>query len=197
MTLVRSFVRRAIAVVGKEPGDEKARASLRPALLAGIALLAAFSHHALVSAAGPEPRQTLPDLTFQTAQNESIALQDLKGRVVFVGFWATNCKACATMRAAAERLYKHAAGDTWFMGVNEDAQRQTWKDYMQHHFSALSEVWDEGHSLRRTMGVAGQPAAFLVGRSGRVRWRCARWTAATEAEASALLGNLERETSPQ
>ena len=97
------------------------------------------------------------------------------------------------MRAAVERLYKHAASDTWFMGVNEDDQLRTWRDYMEHHFSALSEVWDDGHSFRRTMGLAGQPSALMVDRAGRVRWRSARWKGGTEAEASALLGTLERE----
>lgn len=124
-------------------------------------------------------------------------MADFKGRVVFVDFWAINCKDCAAMRAAAERLYKHAAGDTWFMGVNEDDRQPAWKDYMERHFSALSEVWDKDHSFRKTMGLAGQPSAFLVDRSGHVRWRCSRWTAGTEAEASALLGNLEREPAPQ
>jgi len=78
------------------------------------------------------------------------------------------------------------------MGVNEDEQRQTWKDYMEHNSSALSEVWDKDHSFRRTMGMAGQPSHFWRTAGGRVRWRADRWTAATEAEASALLGTLER-----
>jgi peroxiredoxin len=143
--------------------------------------------------ARPAPSQTLPAVIFQTAQNESIAMADFKGRVIFVVFWDTKCKDCAAMRAAAERLYKHAAADTWFMGVNEDDKLRTWKDYMARHFSALSEVWDDGHSFRRTMGLAGQPSALMVDRAGRVRWRSARWKGSTEAEASALLGTLERE----
>jgi thiol-disulfide isomerase/thioredoxin len=173
-------------------------AALRGVLaLAASVFLAACCCHAPAAPSPPPPSQPLPDVTFKTAQNEAIAMADFKGRVIFVDFWATNCKDCAAMRTAAERLYKHAAADTWFMGVNEDEQRQTWKTYMEGHFSALSEVWDEGHSFRRALGWAGQPSAVLVDRSGRVRWRCDRWTGATEAEAAEMLGKLERETAPQ
>jgi len=197
MNSIRSFVHCVTAAQIAGRPDRSAWVLRRLLLLAGSLLLAACFRHAPASAAVPPASQTLPDVTFQTAQNESVSMMDFKGRVVFVDFWATNCKTCAAMRAAAERLYKHAAADTWFMGINEDEQQQTWKDYMEHHFSALSEVWDKDHSFRRTMGMAGQPSAFLVDRGGRVRWRCSRWTAATEAEASGLLGTLEREPAPQ
>jgi hypothetical protein len=52
---------------------------------------------------------------------------------------------------------------------------------------ALSEVRDRSRSFRRTMGMAGQSSAFPVDRNGHVRWRSSHWTAATEAEPSALL----------
>jgi thiol-disulfide isomerase/thioredoxin len=166
-------------------------------LLSGIALVlascSASGRHAPATAAATAPGQTLPDVTFQTAQNESIET-DFKGRVVFVDFWATKCKGCDVMRAAAERLYKRAAADTWFMGINEDEEQQTWKDYMAHHFSALSEVWDKVHSFRRTRGMAGPPSALVVDRGGHVQWRCSRWTNATEAEVSVILDRLARQT---
>ncbi len=197
MNFARSFVHCVTAARSAERPDRSAWVLRGLLLLAGTVYLSGCCCHAPASPPPPAPSQTLPDVTFQTAQNEAIAMADFKGRVIFVDFWATNCKDCAAMRAAAERLYKRAASDTWFMGVNEDEQRQTWKDYMEHNSSALSEVWDKDHSFRRTMGMAGQPSAFLVDRGGRVRWRSDRWTAATEAEASALLGALEREPPPQ
>jgi len=147
--------------------------------------------------APPVASRALPEVIFQTAQNETVATADLKGRAVLAVFWATGCEACAAMRAAGERLYKHAAPDTWFLGVNEDEQRQTWKDYMDRHPSALTEVWDKDHAFRRNLGMVEEPSAVLMDRSGRVRWRSPGWTAGTEAEALALLTSLERERPPE
>jgi thiol-disulfide isomerase/thioredoxin len=122
---------------------------------------------------------------------------DFKGRVVFVDFWSIECPGCPAMRAAAERLYRRAASDTWFMGINEDVDRPTWKNYMLQNFSALSEVWDKDHSFRKTMGLATQPSAFVVDRGGYVRWRCPLWKSSTEAEVSVILDNLAKEKPPQ
>jgi cytochrome c biogenesis protein CcmG/thiol:disulfide interchange protein DsbE len=172
-----------------------ARRVRRPLALAGVALLAASFRYAPVYAAAS---QALPGVTFRTAQDETVRTDDLKGDVVFVDLWATNCKACAAMRAAAERLNgRFAAQGVRFLSVNEDAERKTWKDYLIHNPSPLIEVWDENHSFRLAMRLPGLPAAFVVDRSGWVRWRSPKWNGAAEAQAAAQIDSILREPQPK
>jgi thiol-disulfide isomerase/thioredoxin len=47
---------------------------------------------ALVVSLSQKP--TLPDVTFTTLQGEKISMASLKGKVVLVNFWATDCPGC-------------------------------------------------------------------------------------------------------
>lgn len=102
------------------------------------------------------------------------------------------------MRVAAKRLNaRFVAQGVRFLGVNEDAENQTWKNYLVHNPSPLIEVWDKSHSFRLAMHLTGQPAAFVVDRSGQVRWSSPRWNDAAEAQASAQMEVLLKEPQPK
>jgi peroxiredoxin len=51
-------------------------------------------------------RNTAPDVTFTTITGNKIAMADLKGKVVLVNFWATNCLACVTEMPALVSAYQ-------------------------------------------------------------------------------------------
>jgi thiol-disulfide isomerase/thioredoxin len=143
--------------------------------------------------AGQQESQSLPDVTFRTYQNETVRTGDMKGNVLFVQLWATNCKSCRAMRAASERLNaQFAAQGVLFLSVNEDALQKAWEDSLIGKPSPLIEVRDEKHSFRRMMHVASLPAALIVDRSGHVRWR-GSWTSASETKASEALARLLQE----
>jgi len=152
----------------------------------------------LLAACCPAANDALPDVTFRTSQGETVRTGDMKGDLVFVDLWATTCKTCGAMRSAIERLNQRlAAQGIRFLSVNEDADRETWKEYMVHNPSPLIEVWDDHGSFRKTMRVEGLPAAFAVDRGGQVRWRSPKWTGDAEATASAQLDSLLREPPPK
>lgn len=158
-----------------------------------VALLAVCCCSAFLSSAAPQEVQTLPDVTFRTYQNETVRTADMKGNVLFVEFWSTNCKACSEMRTATERLNdQFAAKGVMFLSINEDVEHKTWEEFLIHKPSPLIEVRDVKHSFRRTWHVTSVPAALIVDRGGQIRWR-RPWTSASEPQASETLTRLLQE----
>jgi peroxiredoxin len=51
-------------------------------------------------------RNTAPDLTFTTIEGKKISMTDLKGKVVLVNFWATDCLACVKEMPALASTYQ-------------------------------------------------------------------------------------------
>ena len=51
-------------------------------------------------------RNTAPDLTFTTIEGIKISTKDLKGKVVLVTFWATDCLACVKEMPALASTYQ-------------------------------------------------------------------------------------------
>ena len=71
-------------------------------ILTGLSLLLAIGAFQLWNS---EPR-TVPDLSVKTISNKTIHFQQLKGQVILVIFWATNCPACVEEIPDLIRLYQ-------------------------------------------------------------------------------------------
>ena len=71
-------------------------------ILTGISLLLAAGAFQLWNS---DPR-TVPDLNVKTISNKTIHFQQLKGQVILVIFWATNCPACVEEIPDLIRLYQ-------------------------------------------------------------------------------------------
>ena len=46
-----------------------------------------------------------PNVTFTTLQGKEISMTSLKGKVVLINFWATECRACVTEMPALASIY--------------------------------------------------------------------------------------------
>ncbi|MDI1310213.1 MAG: TlpA disulfide reductase family protein [Methylotenera sp.] len=51
-------------------------------------------------------KNTAPDVTFTTIEGKKISMVDLKGKIVLVNFWATDCLACITEMPALVSTYR-------------------------------------------------------------------------------------------
>ena len=55
------------------------------------------------------PAQTAPDVTFTTLEGKTFSMQDLRGKVVLVKFWATSCVTCVKQMPETIAAYKEYA----------------------------------------------------------------------------------------
>ncbi len=55
------------------------------------------------------------------ATGEVISLNDLKGKVVFVNFWATLCPLCRAEMPSIEKLYRQFSANDKFVFITVDA----------------------------------------------------------------------------
>lgn len=52
-------------------------------------------------------KPTSPDVTFTTIEGKKIAMADLKGKMVIVNFWATDCPGCIKEMPALVQTYQN------------------------------------------------------------------------------------------
>jgi len=128
------------------------------ALLAGTAGVA--------KAASQVPQFALPTVTDKTLIN----VENYRGKVVLINFWATWCPPCRKEIPYLVRLYKEF-GDKGFMvlgiSVDEGGERVV-KNFVEKQEIPYPVMLATDEVLRKFGGIAGVPYSFLVDKNGNV-----------------------------
>jgi len=90
------------------------RLGLRALLGVALALCAGLS-------GGAAPMSSAPDFTLRTLDGRNLRLQELRGQVVMVNFWASWCAPCRVEMPHLNKLAdKYRASGFTLLGVNVD-----------------------------------------------------------------------------
>lgn len=122
----------------------------------------------------PRAAPDAPALTFTTISGESVSLQQLRGRVVLVNFWATTCNYCRDEMPGLVRAWRryHPSG-LELIAVAMPYDRPDWVlAYAQGAGLPFHVALDYlGDATRAFGGIPGTPTAFIIGRDGKLRER--------------------------
>ena len=95
---------------------------------------------------------------------------ELKGKVVFINFWATWCDECKIEKPAMQRLYKEMQGRHFQMLTiiyRDDAKKAV--EYMKMNGYTMPVLLDEDTKVARNYWVRGVPETYIIDREGIVR----------------------------
>jgi cytochrome c biogenesis protein CcmG, thiol:disulfide interchange protein DsbE len=105
----------------------------------------------------------------QVRGSGKVSLASLRGKVVVVNFWASDCIPCKQEQAMLNTAARHWAGrGVVFLGIDEVDLRGPAKDYLKHYEVHYPSVYDGAGALAGKFGVTGTPETFFIDRRGRV-----------------------------
>lgn len=139
---------------------------MRPFLLPlALAFAAALSLPAHAIEAG----QAAPAFSLPTAKGDAIALDKLKGKVVYVDFWASWCGPCRrSFPWMAEMQQKYGAKGFTVVAVNVDKKRSDAERFLEKTPAGFTVVYDEAGTTPAAYAVKGMPSSYLIDPSGKV-----------------------------
>lgn len=117
------------------------------------------------------PVPSAPDVTFTTLEGKTLTMQDLRGQVVLVKFWATSCVTCVKqMPGTIETYRKFEPKGYETIAV---AMRYDPKDYVLNFATSrqlpFPVVLDTTGQIAQAFGdVTLTPVAFLIDKQGRI-----------------------------
>ena len=114
-----------------------------------------------------QPGQPAPDFTLHDPDGQSVSLNQFKGKVVLLDFWASWCGPCiadlGTLRKIKEQV---AAQPVVFLNISLDANEAAWKQAIAKH--EIKGVHVRSEQVAQAYNVSGIPRYYLVDPQGLI-----------------------------
>jgi peroxiredoxin/Flp pilus assembly protein TadD len=138
-----------------------------------------------------------PDFSITTLSGEFLTLEDLKGKVVLIDFWATWCKPCLLATPGLSRLAKKFKDEPFvILGISADRERDAWKNFVDEHKLDWPHFLDAKRTMANGFGVTGYPSYILLDHEGIVRFTKVGWGPTTDGEIESQARKLLRAIPP-
>lgn len=128
--------------------------------LVSLCLFSALSH-----------AESAPDFTLKSDGGENLRLEEQRGKVVMINFWASWCAPCRQEMPILDELhdrYEKAGFTLWGVNVEQDpSAAQKFLDEVAVSFPIL---YDPTSKVSKTYQVSAMPTTVMVDRDGQVRY---------------------------
>jgi thiol-disulfide isomerase/thioredoxin/Tfp pilus assembly protein PilF len=110
------------------------------------------------------------DFALVTKDGEYVTLEEIKGKVVLLDFWATWCKPCEAALPALQHLSKRYAKDQFVLvSISVDQDDQAWQNFMASHRMDWPQAIDRDFKLRQMFNIKSYPTYVLIDTEGIMR----------------------------
>lgn len=111
-----------------------------------------------------------PVFELRDLEGKRVSLNDFKGRVILLNFWATWCVPCRAEMPSLENLYRSFKGrGLVVIGVSVDNSTKAVKSFVREKGITFPILLDENKEVSfDDYGVIGLPVTFLIDRKGNI-----------------------------
>jgi peroxiredoxin len=133
-----------------------------------VALSGALVVSSLVSASTPS---VAPTFTLPSRAGDNVSLEQLRGKVVMLNFWASWCGPCRTEMPLLEQMHKRysSLGFT-LVGVNVEANTADAERWLQETPVSFPVLFDRESKVSKLYDVNAMPSTVFIDRKGNIRY---------------------------
>ncbi len=151
---------------GNEPAEEPVEPA-QPDLRSGPGLIIDYED---LAAEDIEIGGTLPDFTFQDANEQLFSLSDFKGRLVMLNFWRISCPWCVVEMPFIQQVYEQWPDeDVVILTINVGDSAEDVAEFMQDNEISLPVILDRETELATNYMVSVFPLSFFIDAEGGFR----------------------------
>jgi len=140
-------------------------------LLTGALLGGLLATSATLATAAATVGAAAPDFTLRTLSGSNMRLQEQRGQVVLVNFWATWCGPCRKEMPHLNRIAdKYRASGLVMLGVNVDDDVRNAAEVATKLGVKFPVLLDTDKKVSRLYDLNAMPSTLVIDRNGRVRF---------------------------
>ncbi len=113
-----------------------------------------------------------PAFTLTLFDGSMVRLEDFKGKIVFLNFWASWCPPCrAEARVLEEAWRKYKDDGVVFLGINTQDTAEAARDFLEEFSITYPNGQDPGGKIAIDYGTWGLPESFFIDTAGRITYK--------------------------
>jgi peroxiredoxin len=143
----------------------------------------------------PQIGTPAPEFQLTDMQGRTVALSDLRGKVVLLNFWATWCFPCRVEMPSMEEAYQSFRSqglEVLAVSVDEQGARVT-KPFQEEKGLTFRILHDTDYQVGLTYGARSLPMTYLIDRQGIIKHRVFGSREWNTPEAGKMLSKLLEE----
>ena len=110
-----------------------------------------------------------PSFVLSTAEGRTVSLEQLRGRIVYLDFWASWCGPCRRSFPWMNEIEKRYMGNgVTIVAINVDAKREDAERFLRQYPAGFTVVYDASGATPRAYDVKAMPSSYLIDREGRI-----------------------------
>jgi len=137
-----------------------------------------------------------PHFFSMTPGGEKMGIDDFKGKLVVLNFWATWCPPCRLEMPSMERLYQEFKGEGLeVVAINFMEREKPITSFLKENGFTFPVLLDKKGEIARNYGVHGLPVTFLIARNGNLLARSMGYKDWYKPETRQLISTLLKDDS--
>lgn len=112
-----------------------------------------------------------PDFTLKSLEGANLRLEEYRGQVVLINFWATWCGPCRQEMPILDRLHQRYE-DTGFtvLGVNVEGEAGPAQELVDKTKVTFPVLIDDGQRVSELYDLEAMPSTYVLDRDGNLRY---------------------------
>lgn len=139
-------------------------------MLITFAALTAVGAQALLQQQGLPIGATAPDFKLTTLDGKTVELSQLRGKPVFIDFWATWCGPCRRALPHTQKLFEKYGKEAHILTINLKEDAKTVRKFLEQNQYTFPVLMDTEGTVSAAYGVRGIPHFVLIDAKGKVQF---------------------------
>ncbi len=144
---------------------------IKPGYLLIVAVLLLLLSGSLIAATELKPYSGVtPALSLDNLKGKPVDLENYKGKVTIVQFWATYCTPCRIEMPSMNRLMTRMGDDFDILAVNMGETTDEVQQFVDEVKPEFTILMDTDGSALQSWKVFAAPASFIIDAKGNIRY---------------------------
>ncbi len=116
-------------------------------------------------------KEEAPDFTLKSLQGSNLRLDEYRGEVVLINFWASWCGPCRQEMPLLDRIHQRYE-DAGFavLGINVEGKLEAAKEIAEQTHVTFPLLIDKDQTVSELYNLEAMPSSVIVDRDGVVRY---------------------------